>query len=110
MKALPPPEALPPPQGQPLLRPQGHFASPLPLGSVPPVQALPRPHLMACNYLPHLMACNYLPHQVQALPRPPPGAPPQLPPGWYMAASSHGLTYYYNVETRQVPLMTIDDH
>jgi hypothetical protein len=39
MKALPPPEALPPPQGQPLLRPQGHFASPLPLGSVPPVQA-----------------------------------------------------------------------
>jgi len=83
MKALPPPEALPPPQGQPLLRPQGHFASPLPLGSVPPVQALPRP---------------------------PPGAPPQLPPGWYMAASSHGLTYYYNVETRQVPLMTTDDH
>jgi hypothetical protein len=83
MKALPPPEALPPPQGQPLLRPQGHFASPLPLGSVPPVQALPRP---------------------------PPGAPPQLPPGWYMAASPHGLTYYYNVETRQVPLMTIDDH
>ncbi len=74
------------------------------------MQALPRPHLMACNYLPHLMACNYLPHQVQALPRPPPGAPPQLPPGWYMAASPHGLTYYYNVETRQVPLMTIDDH
>ena len=63
MKALPPPEALPPPQGQPLLRPQGHFASPLPLGSVPPVQALPRP---------------------------PPGAPPQLPPGWYVAESPHG--------------------
>jgi hypothetical protein len=31
-------------------------------------------------------------------------------PHRYMAASPHGLTYYYNVETRQVPLMTTDDH
>ena len=64
MKALPPPEALPPPQGQPLLRPQGRFASPLPLGSTPPVQSLPRP---------------------------PPGAPPQLPPAWYMDTDCHTL-------------------
>ena len=80
MKALPPPEALPPPQGQPLLRPQGRFASPLPLCEHTGVNTQGR-------FASPLPLGSTPP--VQSLPRPPPGAPPQLPPAWYMDTDCH---------------------
>ena len=80
MKALPPPEAHPPPQGQPLLRPQGRFASPLPLCEHTGVNTQGR-------FASPLPLGSTPP--VQSLPRPPPGAPPQLPPAWYMDTDCH---------------------